>query len=241
MPTRFHEIRTADSSPTLAPLTPDGEQGEAMHSLAGALGETREVYGQALDWAIDHTGTLSVLVVGLGLGYIEWLALARAAQAGIPCKILSFELEPELRENALALIHRQRRTLPSFEAAARCMAEAEGLAFERLIQLGEQALSAGNWRIEPALSSESRYPTSYNAICYDAYSSKSSPELWEEPFLDHFLQSACAPSACLTTYAAKGTLKRSLARAGFSVERIPGFAGKRERFFAWRADAGARD
>jgi tRNA U34 5-methylaminomethyl-2-thiouridine-forming methyltransferase MnmC len=63
---------------------------------------------------------------------------------------------------------------------------------------------------------------------FDAFSGKSTPELWTPEFLALFLQRVAQEKAVFATYACTGTLKRTLQTAGFVVEKRPGFQGKRD-------------
>jgi tRNA U34 5-methylaminomethyl-2-thiouridine-forming methyltransferase MnmC len=67
----------------------------------------------------------------------------------------------------------------------------------------------------------------YDLIYFDAFSPEKQPGMWtSERF--QMLYDCCNPNAILTTYCAKGAVRRALQTAGFSVERIPGAKGKRE-------------
>jgi len=70
-------------------------------------------------------------------------------------------------------------------------------------------------------------PEGIDVIYYDAFSPEAQPELWDE-VLFHRLYTAAHPGAKLTTYCAKGEVRRRLQRAGFAVERLAGPPGKRE-------------
>jgi hypothetical protein len=72
----------------------------------------------------------------------------------------------------------------------------------------------------------------YAIICYDAFSSKTSPHLWEESFLQRFFQTLAAPISCVSTYACTGALKRSLKSNDFTLDLRHGFSGKRQCTFA---------
>jgi tRNA U34 5-methylaminomethyl-2-thiouridine-forming methyltransferase MnmC len=74
----------------------------------------------------------------------------------------------------------------------------------------------------------------FNCIAFDAFSSKSTPELWTRDFLDHFLASACDDSCVLSTYACTGNLKRALIDAGFELRIREGYASKRDSTLAVR-------
>ena len=66
-----------------------------------------------------------------------------------------------------------------------------------------------------------------DVIYYDAFSPEAQPELWDEVLFQR-LYAAAHPGAMLTTYCAKGEVRRRLQRAGFAVERLAGPPGKRE-------------
>src|SRR5688572_16888444 len=84
-------IQTKDKSYTLK------MSGETMHSLDGALGETDYIYGEAVRRALEQDWLPSFLIVGLGLGYVEWVTIAICAERGIEPNILSFESDEFLR------------------------------------------------------------------------------------------------------------------------------------------------
>ena len=71
------------------------------------------------------------------------------------------------------------------------------------------------------------FPEGLSVIYYDAFSPESQPELWAEELFAR-LFAVALPEAVLTTYCAKGEVRRRLQRAGFLVERLPGPLGKRE-------------
>ena len=71
------------------------------------------------------------------------------------------------------------------------------------------------------------FPSALDLVYYDAFSPESQPELWREELFAQ-LRRCCRPGAILTTYCAKGEVRRRLERSGFSVERLPGPPGKRE-------------
>jgi len=71
------------------------------------------------------------------------------------------------------------------------------------------------------------YPCRYDVVYYDAFAPDKQPEVWSQELFDR-LFSAMNPNGILTTYCAKGSVRRMMQQAGFTVERIPGAAGKRE-------------
>ncbi len=67
----------------------------------------------------------------------------------------------------------------------------------------------------------------FNLIYFDAFAPDKQPDIWSEPLFET-LFSFCQPHAILTTYCAKGSVRRMIQSVGFYVERLPGPPGKRE-------------
>jgi len=67
----------------------------------------------------------------------------------------------------------------------------------------------------------------FDLIYFDAFSPEVQPALWKESIFEK-IANVCNSGAVLTTYSAKGAVRRSLQASGFEVERIPGPTGKRE-------------
>lgn len=67
----------------------------------------------------------------------------------------------------------------------------------------------------------------YDVIFFDAFSPEKQAELWTETIFSKIYKNA-SDGAILTTYCAKGRVRRTLQQVGFEVERIPGPPGKRE-------------
>ena len=77
----------------------------------------------------------------------------------------------------------------------------------------------------------SQYSTSntpFNTIYFDAFAPEKQPEMWSQE-LFNCLHVLLDEGGILTTYCAKGVVRRMLQTAGFTVERLPGPpGGKRE-------------
>lgn len=68
----------------------------------------------------------------------------------------------------------------------------------------------------------------YDIIYFDAFAPEKQPEMWEQRLFDS-LYNTLNERGILTTYCAKGIVRRMLQTAGFTVERLPGPpGGKRE-------------
>jgi tRNA U34 5-methylaminomethyl-2-thiouridine-forming methyltransferase MnmC len=93
----------------------------------------------------------------------------------------------------------------------------------------------GRWKIRAALDATTEFSEQFGCICFDAFSSRTSPELWSEDFLKAFFAKVAAPQCVLSTYACTGTLKRSLKASGFVITIREGFSSKRDSTFAVRS------
>lgn len=219
----FEVLTTADGSPTLRPLG-----GEAMHSLAGARSETDWVYGHAMRTARDAGLAPSLLSIGLGLGYVEASAIAIWGMTP-DLAIQSWEARADLRElwqQVLAGADQLANTNPLLEVIV--------AATGRALPLLRQLYASGRWSLQPALSLDALPEQRFSVIAFDAYSEKSSPDLWTPELIGALLDRASSDRCILATYASKGVLRRELQARGFTVERRPGFAGKRECTLATR-------
>jgi tRNA U34 5-methylaminomethyl-2-thiouridine-forming methyltransferase MnmC len=244
-------LTTADGSPSLR-LSTNGRSGESMHSLLGAFGETDYIYGYALRRTLHSLeGPVVVLSLGLGLGYVETLtlALARQMNRSKDLRLISYEIEPELKTQLtgwLQVPFDLGSQLGDSNPFARAYSDIfkrtsslTSLAPSELHETARTALDNGSWTIEGAFDSRaaaelSAQQTLVNCWCFDAFSSKSDPHLWTEEFLTATLTQASAPDSCFSTYACTGQLKRALLRAGFALEIRQGFSGKRDSTFAGR-------
>jgi tRNA U34 5-methylaminomethyl-2-thiouridine-forming methyltransferase MnmC len=224
-------VTTEDGSPSLHWNPGQGAVGELMHHRGGALSETEQIYGKVINQALS-LGMTSFLSVGLGLGYNE-LVVAREISRKIKSRgncdgaegfrVLSYEADSFLvkkfidfvRGRSDSHVHSQilQQLAPGEESAV--------LDVLRNLYLNE------NWKINGALNATTLPAEPYQVILYDAFSSKTNPELWSEDFLLGFLQKGAAPNAFFSTYACTGVLKRSLKSLGFEVQLREGFQGKR--------------
>ena len=71
-------------------------------------------------------------------------------------------------------------------------------------------------------------PLLFDIIYFDAFAPEKQPEMWSQELFNR-LYVLLNEGGILTTYCAKGVIRRMLQAAGFTVERLPGPpGGKRE-------------
>jgi tRNA U34 5-methylaminomethyl-2-thiouridine-forming methyltransferase MnmC len=71
------------------------------------------------------------------------------------------------------------------------------------------------------------FETGYDLVYFDAFAPDKQPELWDIKIFQGLINSM-TNNAILTTYCAKGSVRRDMTSCGFKVERIQGPPGKRE-------------
>lgn len=206
---------TADGSPTLYREDLD----EHYHSVKGAIAESRHVYVES-GWrkAAESKGAVRVFEVGFGSGLNAALTAEAALEASVPTEYYSVELHP-LSEPVTELFSDE---LPvQFRDIFRAVNEApwqESVPINPYFTLH---------KIEADLLTM-QIPADIDVIYYDAFAPEKQPEMWDESIFRR-LRAAMAPDAILTTYCAKGAIRRMLNTLGLQTERLPGPpSGKRE-------------
>jgi tRNA U34 5-methylaminomethyl-2-thiouridine-forming methyltransferase MnmC len=67
----------------------------------------------------------------------------------------------------------------------------------------------------------------YDVVYYDAFAPDKQPEVWSQELFNRIYK-VMSSGGILTTYCAKGSIRRMMQAAGFTVERLSGPTGKRE-------------
>lgn len=239
-PYRFFD--TADGSPTLE-LAYTGDLKEYMHNSKGAFEESVYIYGEALRQAYEALAQPRIISVGLGLGYNELISLSLALSLKMDLSqffLSSYESELALREYFLNFLSGNLGLVPTdFQEAYTKIISAcclrynleSSLLKEGLLRLREE----GRWQLREEFDPFSLSPSDqWHVFLYDAFSSKMSPQLWSEEGLTHLLKNHALTPGFFATYAAKGTLKRSLKSTHFTMIERSGFSGKRQSTLAIR-------
>lgn len=214
LPQDLTVIRTADGSLTLhSPLL-----FEPYHSLHGGVQESTHVYIRS---GLDAVGKEQVdaLEVGLGTGLNLLLTWIRCLEG--KCTVRYTALEP----------------FPLPAASLNALQHCEDLAWPGLHEpfMERMAGPTSVWQTEEGglvfrkldtLVQDFSEQEAYDLVYFDAFGPRVQPEMWTlEVFRRMF--AALRPGGVLVTYCAKGVVRRSLAEAGFEVERIKGPSGKK--------------
>lgn len=212
--------QTADGSHTL--FIP--EMDEHYHSVNGAVQESRHVFIEA--GLHHHMGKeLVVFEIGFGTGLNAFLTLLDAEKNGRVVNYYSIELYP-LDPGLVQALNYGEVVCPEKKELFR-------------------ALHAAAWNQEVAIterftlhkiqgdSNTCDLPEGIGLVYFDAFAPDKQPEMWNQEIFDR-LYEHMAEGGILTTYCAKGVVRRMMQKAGYSVERIPGPPGKREMLRAMK-------
>lgn len=225
----MHDInieQTADGSNTLYVPQLD----EHYHSVKGAFTESQHIF---IDMGLRHfidmgvegdcspVAAVRVFEVGFGTGLNTFLTLLEAEDMRCPIHYTTVERYPlpaslwqELQYPAWV----GRGHLAEFTALHQAPWEAD-VAVTPHFTLH---------KIEGDFTRMQGGDASFDVIYFDAFAPEKQPEMWSQAIFDDLFRHL-SPGGILTTYCAKGVVRRMLQAAGFVVERLAGPpGGKRE-------------
>jgi tRNA U34 5-methylaminomethyl-2-thiouridine-forming methyltransferase MnmC len=211
-------VTTADGSKTIY----NAEVGELYHSRNGALQESLHVFINAgLNYFLDQNDTtgVSILEVGFGTG-LNFLLSADACTTkqidlnytGIEAYPLTAQMMSQTGYDDYTPAELWESYLTNYPAA-----------------LTGSVNINDNCRLQIANCKLLDFPSGrqYDIIYFDAFAASHQPEMWEQQAIGH-VAGFVKPGGVFVTYAITGNLKRMLKALGFSIQKVPGAAGKRE-------------
>jgi tRNA U34 5-methylaminomethyl-2-thiouridine-forming methyltransferase MnmC len=213
-------IPTEDGSHTLYVRDLD----EHYHSRFGALSESRHVYIEAgLNAARGNY--LEILEMGFGTGLNAILTLGETVGTGRTVGYTGVELYPLDNEIINKLNYTSILSSDLMESFVRMHQAPWNIPTEitegfNLLKIREDIL-------------ELKLTRQFDLVYYDAFGPDKQPELWTGEIFVKIFRSM-NPGAVLVTYSSKGLVRRNLAEAGFTVEKLPGPPGKRDMTRAWK-------
>jgi len=202
---------TADGSHTL--FIP--EMDEHYHSVNGAVQESRHVFIEAGLHRLSKE-KLRILEIGFGTGLNAFLTLL---ETDIPVVYYTIESYPLTSEIIQSLNYGE------------CIGTDKKELFTSLhtSPWNEAVKITESFTLYKIHGDSNTYalPGDIDLVYFDAFAPDKQPEMWNQAIF-HKLYDSMATGGILTTYCAKGSVRRMMQEAGYSVERIPGPPGKRE-------------
>ena len=191
---------------------------EHYHSIHGARTESQHVF---IDSGLKATAAqpVRILEVGLGTALNAQLTFATAKELGMEVLYHAIEKFPITPEEAKALGEAgMQGALPYLLATPNVPVKVGNSSFTLLVEdLRRFTAEKG----------------AYDLIYFDAFAPSAQPELWSDAIFEN-MYDLLSKGGILTTYCAKGVVKRSMKAAGFEVEALPGPPRKREMTRAWK-------
>lgn len=201
--------QTADGSATL--FVP--ELNEHYHSVKGARTESQHIF---IDMGLSASEVTEphILEIGFGTGLNALLTLETAEATQRKVHYTGIELYPLSWEMIEPLGYSDN---PLFKTL-------------HIIPWEEDAIITPYFTLRKVQADFTTFTTdcSFDIIYFDAFAPEKQPEMWSQELFDR-LHVRLNEKGILTTYCAKGVVRRMLQTAGFTVERLPGPpGGKRE-------------
>ncbi|MFM2375857.1 MAG: hypothetical protein RLZZ165_954 [Bacteroidota bacterium] len=198
---------------------------ESYHSRHGAVQESRHVFIEmGLKRAAARQSRLRILEVGFGTGLNAMLTALEAEAMALEIEYWSLEPYPleafELQGLNYAAIAQDKAAEPTWEAI-------HAAEWEHM-----QSVSPHFSLHKMAATLESAtLPQNMDVIYFDAFAPEKQPELWTQEVFER-IHALMSSQGLLTTYCAKGSVRRTLQAVGFQVTREQGPPGKREMLVA---------
>jgi tRNA U34 5-methylaminomethyl-2-thiouridine-forming methyltransferase MnmC len=211
---------------------------DTYFSKAGGLEETRHVFlaGNCLPerFSTRESFTIAEFGFGTGLNFLTTLFALKKLERAPKLTFISFELYP-MKPDQLA------RALGAFpelgELTATLLAawrpklgwnRLEVAGADLLLGIGDARQLIDQLKLEATGGKdETLIIPPVDAWYLDGFSPAKNPELWDAALLKA-AANLTGSGGTLATYTAAGWVRRNLQAAGFDIEKVSGFAGKRE-------------
>ena len=212
--------------------------GDHYYSSSGGLEECRHVFinGNHLQqrWqsTVFESGaefTIAELGFGSGLNFLEtWRQWKEARAAGQRLNYVAFELLPMGADDMRRAISAWPELKNSGEAMLDCMGRGyDGLPI-RLDSQTSLTIIPGNC----CLTLPQWFGVA-DAWYLDGFSPAKNPDMWSTETMEQVFQH-CAPDGTFSTYTSAGWVRENLQKAGFIVQRQPGFGQKKHMSTGFR-------
>ncbi len=216
-----------------APLDPAAQPrsrvfGDVYFSVADGLNETRTVFlhGCGLPDAFRNHFTIAELGFGTGLNFLAtWQMWNECRQPGEYIHYISTEAFPLSHADAT----RALLLWPELKPLARQLLAQWPIPVRGTQRLVFDGITL-TLHLDDAQHTLPQLNTTVDAWFLDGFAPAKNPQMWEGLY-PHIARCSHAGTR-LATYSVAGNVRRGLIAAGFVVNKLPGFTGKRERLEA---------
>lgn len=218
-PGPFDLVTTRDGSRTLRAA----HIGDHYRSVHGAATESRHVFIEAGLKQVRRS-PIDLLEVGLGTGLNALLTMVECDRSASPVRYHAIEPFPLPWDLLRTLDHVGMLRRPDLSYRyERMMNATVPVRLGACMHFTPHHLPLNDFAANAA----------FDLVYMDAFAPEKQPEPWTDDAFQR-LYRALRPGGTLVTYCAKGEVRRTMLRAGFTVERLKGPWGKREMFRATR-------
>lgn len=210
-------IETADGSTSFY----NEELDETYHSRHGAMQESLYVFiGAGLLKVAELQKEISILEMGFGTGLNAYLTAVKANELELKIKYTTLEAFPISNEQVKKMNYSDWGK-----------GKAQKLIFSKIQEVPweESREIDQHFSIKKIMKKFEDYHAieEFDLIYFDAFGPNVQPELWSDVIFKNMFN-ALKPGGMLVTYSVKGSARRAMKSAGFTVDKIPGPPGKRE-------------
>lgn len=218
-------IKTEDGSTSL--YIP--EMDETYHSKHGAWTESFHIFIKHGFQFIDKSH-ISILEIGFGTGLNALLTSHFANENAIVTKFHTLEAFP-VEDTLVNSLNFDTEFKRIYEGKISYFKELHLAHWNKWIEIHsyfsilKEKVKLLDWKPSQL----------YDLIYFDAFAPEKQPNMWSEEIFQQ-MYSVLNSGGVLTTYCAKGIVKRMLKSAGFKVKNYPGPPGKREITVAFKVE-----
>lgn len=197
------------------------ELDEHYHSTHGAIQESLHVYLES-GLGYHKKMEINLLEIGFGTGLNAFLTLLNTEKSKKTIRYTSLERYPVSLDDA-RMFNYSKLLDPSQEEEFMLL---HSSPWEEWIEITPR-FHLKKCRMDASNLDYFQPETLFDVIYYDAFAPEKQPNMWTQEIFER-LYSLSNPGAVVTTYCAKGVVRRMLQSAGYKTERLPGPPGKRE-------------
>jgi len=210
-------ITTQDGSHSIY----SGKFGEAYHSKYGAIQEAQHVFIEAGLQTIKETADeIYLLEMGMGTGLNALMTYIENQKKPATIHYTGIEAHPIDNWQELNYVD----GLNADNEAIHFFNQLHQVSWEAQHQVTENFYVTKKQTPLQDIKLPSQY---FNLVYFDAFAPTAQAELWTTDIFQKIYNSMKL-NGILTTYCAKGSVKRALKSVGFTLESLPGPIGKRE-------------
>lgn len=211
-------VLTTDGSKTLF----NENVGENYHSRHGALQESKHVFLEAgLSYFLEKSGVnkVRILEVGFGTGLNFLVSADFCLVNGIELHFTGIEAYPLNQEIIGDTAYDNYVSHELWDSFLN--------NYQKALKSEVQINNLCSLKIEQKKMLDFNVQELFDVIYYDAFAAVHQPEMWNYESLK-YISKFLKPGGVFVTYAITGDLKRTMKSLAFTIEKVPGAAGKRE-------------